>query len=57
MTNPAHAWTPALKVKFLDRLAIHGNARAACRNVGFSPESAYRQRRRDPEFAARLGGG
>lgn len=48
---PAHTWTPAIKTRFLDRLAVHGNARAACRAVGFSPEAAYRLRRRDAAFA------
>jgi hypothetical protein len=50
-TTPARGWTPALKARFLDRLAAHGNARAACRNVGISHESAYRLRRRDAVFA------
>ena len=48
---PGHGWTPALKARFLDRLAAHGNARAACRNVGLSAEAAYKLRRRDPLFA------
>lgn len=48
---PAHGWTPERKTLFLDRLAAHGNARAACRAVGLSPEAAYRLRRRDPLFA------
>lgn len=47
----AHGWTPERKAQFLDRLAAHGNARAACRAVGLSPESAYKLRRRDPLFA------
>lgn len=50
-TPPARTWTADVKVRFLDRLAVHGNVRAACRAVGFSPESAYRQRRNDPVFA------
>ena len=44
---PARGWTPELKARFLDRLAAHGNARAACAH-------ALRQRalrRRDPFFA------
>lgn len=49
--TPARGWTPALKARFLDRLAAHGNARAACRAVNFSPEAAYRLRRRDEDFA------
>ena len=44
-------WTPERKMLFLDRLAVSGNARAACRRVGLSAESAYRQRRKDPLFA------
>lgn len=48
---PARGWTPERKVMFLDRLASHGNVRAACRAVGLSAEAAYRQRRRDPLFA------
>lgn len=50
-TPPPHGWTPERKVLFLDRLAIDGNARAACRAVGLSAEAAYRMRRRDPVFA------
>lgn len=49
--TPTHGWTPERKVQFLDRLAVHGNARAACRSVGLSAEAAYRLRRRDPLFA------
>ncbi|HEY0959517.1 MAG TPA: hypothetical protein VGE05_09620 [Novosphingobium sp.] len=45
-------WTPALKARFLDHLSHSGNVRAACAEVGFSPEAAYRLRRRDPLFAA-----
>ncbi|WP_375289471.1 hypothetical protein [Qipengyuania sp.] len=48
---PARGWTAEAKVQFLDRLATHGNARAACRAVGLSAESAYRLRRRDAQFA------
>lgn len=47
----AHGWTPERKVLFLDKLAMNGNARAACRAVGMSAEAAYRLRRRDPLFA------
>lgn len=47
----AHGWTPERKALFLDRLSAHGNARAACRAVGLSPESAYKLRRREPLFA------
>ena len=48
---PARGWTPELKARFLDRLAAHGNARAACRAVDLSAEAAYRLRRRDLFFA------
>ncbi|MBX7481128.1 hypothetical protein [Qipengyuania qiaonensis] len=48
---PARGWTPELKARFLDRLAAHGNARAACRAVNLSAEAAYRLRRRDTFFA------
>lgn len=48
---PARGWTPERKMLFLDRLAASGNARAACRRVGLSAESAYRQRRKDALFA------
>lgn len=51
IATPTHGWTPERKVCFLDRLATHGNARAACRAVGLSAESAYRLRRRDTVFA------
>jgi len=48
---PQRGWTPALKARFLDRLAAHGNVRAACRAVNLSHEAAYRLRRRDADFA------
>ena len=49
--TPATGWTPERKVHFLDRLSVHGNARAACRAVGLSAEAAYKLRRRDAQFA------
>lgn len=49
--RPARGSTPERKMLFLDRLAVSGKARAACRRVGLSAESAYRQRRKDPLFA------
>jgi hypothetical protein len=49
--HPASLWTAEVKVRFLDGLAQRGNVRAACRTVGLSAETAYRQRRRDPVFA------
>lgn len=47
----SNGWTPERKALFLDRMACHGNARAACRAVGLSAEAAYKLRRRDPLFA------
>lgn len=48
---PVRGWTPGRKARFLDRLAVHGNVREACRCVGLSAEAAYRLRRRDEMFA------
>lgn len=50
-SSPTYGWTPERKALFLDRLAAHGNVRAACRQTGLSAESAYKLRRRDPLFA------
>lgn len=47
----ARGWTQPLKARFLDHLATKGNVRASCARVGLSTESAYRLRRRDPDFA------
>jgi len=44
-------WSPARKLRFLDRLAACGNVRTACAGVGLSREAAYRLRRRDALFA------
>jgi hypothetical protein len=44
-------WTPDKRVRFLDLLAHHGNARAAASEVGLSVQTAYRLRRRDALFA------
>lgn len=44
-------WSPARKAAFLDRLAQHGDVRAACGQVRISPQAAYVERRRDPLFA------
>jgi len=44
-------WTAEKRVLFLDRLAHHGNARAAASEVGMSAQTAYRLRRRDALFA------
>src|SRR6187397_2392906 len=39
------------RVRFLDHLAINGNARAAAAHAGVSHETAYRARRQDAAFA------
>lgn len=44
-------WSPARKLRFLERLAMNGNVRAACAAVGMSRETAYALRRRDALFA------
>ncbi len=44
-------WSPERKLRFLDRLAMTGNVRAACAAVGMSRETAYALRRRDALFA------
>lgn len=44
-------WTPALRALFLERLAAWGNVRAAAASCGFSRQSIYKLRRRDPLFA------
>lgn len=44
-------WSPALKARFLSILAEKGNVRAAAARCGMSAQSAYVQRRRDPDFA------
>ena len=44
-------WTPAVRTRFLEHLALKGHVRAACAHVGLSAEAAYRLRRRDPLFA------
>jgi len=49
--HPASLWTAEVKVRFLDCLSQRGNVRLACRAVGLSAETAYRQRRRDGLFA------
>ena len=49
--HPASQWTGEVKARFLDSLSQRGNVRAACKSVGLSAETAYRQRRRDAVFA------
>jgi hypothetical protein len=48
---PHNAFTPERRVRFCDALAVAGNVRAACAQVGVSAEAAYKARRRDPLFA------
>jgi hypothetical protein len=48
---PERGWTAERRVRFLDLLAHHGNARAAASAVGLSAQTAYRLRRRDALFA------
>ncbi|WP_095011787.1 hypothetical protein [Tsuneonella mangrovi] len=43
--------TPARQAAFLQSLAEFGNVRLAVRAAGVSPQTAYRQRRREPAFA------
>jgi hypothetical protein len=44
-------WTPGVKAAFIDALAASGEVLAAVETVGLSPQSAYRHRALDPEFA------
>ncbi|MBO9499970.1 MAG: hypothetical protein J7483_10990 [Novosphingobium sp.] len=39
------------RVRFLDHLAVNGNARAAAAHVRISHDTAYRARRQDPQLA------
>jgi len=48
---PAPTFDHHRRIRFLDHLAINGNARAAAAYVGVSHMTAYRTRRQDPEFA------
>lgn len=50
MSQPLH-WTPGVKAAFIDALAASGEVLAAVESVGLSPQSAYRHRALDPEFA------
>ncbi|MEI6643465.1 MAG: hypothetical protein WCL10_15635 [Novosphingobium sp.] len=47
----APAFTAQRRVRFLHFLAQSGNVRAACEEVGVSPQSAYVHKRRDAAFA------
>ncbi len=51
MDHAHQGWTPATKAAFIDALAASGEVLAAVKTVGLSPQSAYRHRARDPEFA------
>jgi hypothetical protein len=44
-------WTPAARTAFLEALAACGTVIEAVAVVGLSPQSAYKQRARDPGFA------
>ena len=44
-------WTAAIRAAFIARLAECGEVRAALATVGLSPNSAYRLRATDPDFA------
>lgn len=46
-----NTWTAKTRDRFLEALAELGQVRAAARVAGVSPQSAYRLRRRSPEFA------
>lgn len=45
-------WTEARRTRFMQTLAMTGCVRDACRVAGMSNVSAYRLRRKSPEFAA-----
>ena len=52
MPKPADPiFTPALKLRFLDELARHGNVRVAAARCGVSRSGVYLARSRDPAFA------
>lgn len=46
------SWTPALRRRFIDSLAMCGQVRPSAGVCGLSRQSVYRLRNRDPEFAA-----
>lgn len=49
--HPATIFDVQARVRFLDALAVRGNASAAAGLVGVSRETVYRARRRYPDFA------
>jgi len=44
-------FTRERQIRFLEALSVSGNVRAACRSACISPQSAYRLRRADAQFA------
>lgn len=48
---PARPFTSDRRVRFLHLLAVSGNVRRACADVGVSPQSAYVHKRRDAAFS------
>jgi hypothetical protein len=51
MPRRQHQVTAKTKARFLRVLADCGNVRVAAQAIGFSPETVYTHRRRDPRFA------
>ncbi|MFM5916734.1 MAG: hypothetical protein ACKOOL_04275 [Novosphingobium sp.] len=49
--TPDPIFTPELKLRFVDELSRHGNARVAAARVGVSRSGAYLARARDARFA------
>ena len=43
--------TPDRRAAFLDNLSLHGNVRLACKAAAISPQTAYRARHAQPDFA------
>src|SRR3546814_3125124 len=50
--GPTPILTPPRQAAFLENLMVWGNARLACKAAAVSPQTAYRERRRSPAFAA-----
>lgn len=48
----ARRWTPALRERFIDSLALSGTVARAVAICGLTRQSVYRLRQRDPGFAA-----
>lgn len=49
--KPARPWTVRARTAFLEALGELGQVRAAARAAGISPQQAYRQRQKCPDFA------